>query len=165
VGQPSIVIVILMGVAGSGKTTVGRKLARALGYRFSDADDFHSRANVEKMARGEQLDDVDREPWLGAMAAAIDVWLHDDANVVLACSALKESYRERLMRDPSRMKIVYLKVSPATAAARVARRVGHFMPGDLVKSQFETLEEPAAAITVDASHPPDFIVRTICDAL
>lgn len=154
-----------MGVAGSGKTTVGRMLARALDYRFSDADDFHSRANVEKMAHGERLDDADREPWLAALVAAIDVWLHDDADVVLACSALKESYRERLMRDPSRMKIVYLKVSPATALERVARRVGHFMPGDLVQSQFEALEEPAAAITVNGSQPSDFIVRTICDAL
>ena len=154
-----------MGVAGAGKTTVGRMLARTLGYRFSDADDFHSRANVEKMARGEQLDDADREPWLGALAAAIEVWLQDGDDVVLACSALKESYRTRLMRDPSRMKIVYLKVSPAIALARVGKRVGHFMPRDLVESQFEVLEEPTAAIVVDASQSPEFIVRTICDAL
>ncbi len=154
-----------MGVSGAGKTTVGRMLARALGYRFSDADDFHSRANVEKMARGEQLDDLDRDPWLDALAAAIEVWLQNGDDVVLACSALKESYRVRLMLDPSRMKIVYLKVSPAIARARVGKRVGHFMPGELVDSQFETLEEPATAIVVDASHPPDVIVRNICDAL
>ncbi len=154
-----------MGVSGAGKTTVGRMLARALGCRFSDADDFHSRANVEKMARGEQLDDLDRDPWLDALAAAIEVWLQNGDDVVLACSALKESYRVRLMLDPSRMKIVYLKVSPAIARARVGKRVGHFMPGELVDSQFETLEEPATAIVVDASHPPDVIVRNICDAL
>jgi len=154
-----------MGVAGSGKTTIGRMLADALGYGFSDADDYHSPANVEKMARGEQLDDGDREPWLTALASAIDGWLRDDADIVLACSALKESYRARLLRDPSRMRVVYLKVSPATALARVAQRVGHFMPGDLVESQFEVLEEPSAAIIVDASQPPDGIVRTICDAI
>lgn len=154
-----------MGVAGAGKTTVGRLLADALGYRFSDADEFHSPANVEKMRRGERLDDSDREPWLAAMAHAVDGWLRDGANVVLACSALKASYQARLMRDPSRMALVYLKVPPDVARARVRTRDRHFMPADLVHSQFEALEEPADAIAVDATQPPDVVVRTIGDAL
>jgi gluconokinase len=159
------VIVLVMGVAGAGKTTVGRELARALGYEFSDADSFHSPANVEKMRRGERLDDDDRRPWLDAMAAAIDRWLLEDRNVVLACSALKESYRAKLVRDRSRMRLVYLKVSPQVARERAAQRVDHFMPEDLVESQFEALEEPRDAIVVDGSWPPDAIVRSICDAL
>lgn len=154
-----------MGVAGAGKTTIGRMLADALGYRFSDADEFHSQANVEKMRRGERLDDGDREPWLRAMASAIDTWLREGTDVVLACSALKESYRARLLRDPSRMTLVYLKVPPEVARGRIEDRPDHFMPADLVDSQFESLEEPAHAVVIDASQPPDAIVHTIGDAL
>lgn len=154
-------IVVVMGVAGAGKTTIGRMLAEALGYRFHDADEFHSPTNVEKMRRGERLAEEDREPWLDAMARAIDGWLRDGANVVLACSALKASYRARLMRDPSRMALVYLRVPPDVARARVGGRTDHFMPRALVDSQFEALEEPADAIAVDATQPPDVIVRTL----
>lgn len=158
-------IILVIGVAGSGKTTVGRLLADTLGYAFSDADEFHSPANVEKMRRGQPLNDRDREPWLEAMASAIDRWLGEGRNVVLGCSALKASYRSRLVHDPSRMRLVYLKVTPEVARARVERRTDHFMPGDLVDSQFEALEEPADAIVVDASRPPEVVVHTIGDAL
>ena len=167
------IVVLMMGVAGAGKTTVGSELAAALGFAFRDADEFHSPANVEKMRRGEQLDDRDREPWLQAMAAAIDEWLRDGRKVVLACSALKARYRAILLRDPARMRIVYLKISPDLARERVAQRTDHFMPQGLVESQFEALEEPFdyahgkpdSAITVDASLPPEDIVRTIARAL
>jgi gluconokinase len=159
------IVVIIMGVAGAGKTTIGSDLAAALGFEFRDADEFHSPANVEKMRRGEQLDDRDREPWLQAMASAIDEWLRDDRGVVLACSALKARYRAVLLRDPARMRIVYLKVSPEVARERVAQRTDHFMPSDLVDSQFDALEEPANAVTVDASLPPEVIVRAIARAL
>ena len=158
-------IVVVTGVAGAGKTTIGRMLADELRYRFSDADEFHSPANVERMRRGGRLGDRDREPWLAAMAHAIDGWLREDADVVLACSALKARYRARLIRDPLRMALVYLKVPPDVARARVSMRDSHFMPADLVHSQFEALEEPADAITVDATQPPDVVVRSIRDAL
>lgn len=154
-----------MGVAGAGKTTIGRMLAEARGYRFSDADAFHPQANVEKMRRGERLDDIDREPWLRTMASAIDTWLRDETDVVLACSALKARYRARLLRDPSRMTLVYLKVPPGVARARIEDRLEHFMPADLLDSQFEALEEPAQAIVIDASEPLDAVVHAIQDAL
>jgi len=158
-------VVIVMGVAGAGKTTIGRMLAEALGFEYQDADDFPPPVNVEKMRRGQQLDDRDREPWLDALARAIDGWLQSDANVVLACSALKARYRARLMRDPRRMRLVYLKVAPDVARARVERRVGHFMPHDLVESQFAALEEPDDAIVIEAARPPEGIVDTIANAL
>jgi gluconokinase len=158
-------IIIVMGVAGAGKTTVGRALAEALGYEFHDADEFHSAANVEKMRRGEQLEDGDRYPWLDAMAAAIDGWLRERRAVVLACSALKAGYRARLQRSPAEMRFVYLKVPPELARARVQQRTDHFMPRTLVESQFEALEEPQDAIAVDGSEPAEVIVRTIREAL
>jgi gluconokinase len=159
------VIILIMGVTGAGKTTVGRRLAEALGFQFSDADDFHSPANVDKMRRGIPLEDADRAAWLNALAAAIDEWLRDNANVVLACSALKASYRAILLRDPSCMRVVYLKVSRETARERLRRRPGHFMNPALVDSQFETLEEPADAITVDAGEPPTAVIRRVRSAL
>jgi gluconokinase len=154
-------VIIVMGVAGAGKTTVGRALADALGYRFHDADEFHSAANVEKMSRGIALDDEDREPWLQALATAIDAWLREDAGVVLACSALKARYRSILQRDPTRVRFVYLKITPQLARERVSERVGHFMTERLVSDQFETLEEPTDAIVADASEPPHDIVRRL----
>jgi gluconokinase len=154
-------VILVMGVAGAGKTTVGKKLAEALGFRFSDADEFHSPENLEKMRRGVSLDEEDRQPWLRAMAEAIDAWLATGADVVLACSALKERYRSILLRDPARMRVVYLKVSPEIARARVAARTDHFMPQVLVDSQFDALEEPHDGITVDASLRPDEIVTRV----
>ncbi|MEG4589607.1 gluconokinase [Microcoleus sp. MOSTC5] len=154
-------ITIVMGVSGSGKTTVGKLLAQSLNWDFSDADDFHPSANIEKMSRGIPLEDADRLPWLLQLQAAIDRWLLENKNVVLACSALKASYREILCRDPQRMKIVYLKGSFQLLSARLASRENHYMKADLLLSQLDTLEEPQNAIIIDASQPLDIIVRQI----
>ncbi|MEG3985940.1 gluconokinase [Microcoleus sp. S28C3] len=154
-------ITIVMGVSGSGKTTVGKLLAQSLNWDFSDADDFHPSANIEKMSRGIPLEDADRLPWLLQLQAAIDRWLLENKNVVLACSALKASYREILCRDPQRMKIVYLKGSFQLLSARLASRENHYMKADLLLSQLDTLEEPQDAIIIDASQPLDIIVRQI----
>jgi gluconokinase len=154
-------ITIVMGVSGSGKTTVGKLLAQSLNWDFSDADDFHPSANIEKMSRGIPLEDADRLPWLLQLQAAIDTWLLENKNVVLACSALKASYREMLCRDQHRMKIVYLKGSFHLLATRLKTRENHYMKADLLLSQLETLEEPEDAIIIDASQPLELIVRQI----
>ena len=154
-------ITIVMGVSGSGKTTVGKLLAQSLNWDFSDADDFHPSANIEKMSRGIPLEDADRLPWLLQLQAAIDRWLLENKNVVLACSALKASYREMLCRDQQRMKIVYLKCSFEVLATRLKTRENHYMKADLLLSQLDTLEEPEDAMIVDASQPLELIVRQI----
>ena len=154
-------ITIVMGVSGSGKTTVGKLLAQSLNWDFSDADDFHPSANIEKMSRGIPLEDADRLPWLLQLQAAIDRWLLENKNVVLACSALKASYREMLCRDQQRMKIVYLKCSFQLLAARLTSRENHYMKADLLLSQLDTLEEPEDAIIIDASQPLEVILRQI----
>ena len=154
-------ITIVMGVSGSGKTTVGKLLAQSLNWDFSDADDFHPSANIEKMSRGIPLEDADRLPWLLQLQAAIDRWLWENKNFVLACSALKASYREMLCRDQQRMKIVYLKCSFEVLAARLTSRENHYMKADLLLSQLNTLEEPENAIIIDASQPLELIVRQI----
>jgi gluconokinase len=151
-------IILVMGVSGAGKTTVGRLLASALGFEFVDADTLHPPQNVAKMARGEPLDDADREPWLEALTLAIQRWLGEKRNVVLACSALKEAYRRRLLVDPEDIRLVFLTGDPALIAARVSARKGHFMPPALLESQLCTLERPAGALTVDvAGTPPDIV--------
>jgi len=154
-------ITIVMGVSGSGKTTVGQLLAQSLNWDFSDADDFHPSANIEKMSLGIPLEDADRLPWLLQLQAAIDRWLLENKNVVLACSALKASYREMLCRDPQRMKIVYLKGSFHLLATRLKNRENHYMKADLLLSQLDTLEEPEDAIIIDASQSLELIVRQI----
>ncbi|MEG4216023.1 gluconokinase [Microcoleus sp. Pol14C6] len=154
-------ITIVMGVSGSGKTTVGKLLAQSLNCDFSDADDFHPSANIEKMSCGIPLEDADRLPWLLELQAAIDWWLWEDRNVVLACSALKASYREMLCRDQQRMKIVYLKCSFDVLAARLTSRENHYMKIDLLLSQLDTLEEPEDSIIIDASQPLEVILRQI----
>jgi len=154
-------ITIVMGVSGSGKTTVGKLLAQSLNWDFSDADDFHPSANIEKMSLGIPLEDADRLPWLLQLQAAIDRWLLENKNVVLACSALKASYREMLCRDQKRIKIVYLKSSFHLLATRLKTRENHYMKADLLLSQLETLEEPEDAIIIDASQPLELIVDQI----
>ncbi len=154
-------ITIVMGVSGSGKTTVGILLAQSLNWDFSDADDFHPSANIEKMSRGIPLEDADRLPWLLQLQAAIDRWLLENKNVVLACSALKASYREMLFRDQQQMKIVYLQGSFHLLATRLKTRENHYMKADLLLSQLDTLEEPEEAIIIDASQPLELIVRQI----
>ena len=141
-------ILVLMGVCGCGKTTVGRALADALGWPFHDADDFHPPANVAKMAAGTPLDDDDRWPWLDRMATAMREVNDRGGHAVLACSALKQAYRDRLARAGD-VRFVFLRGDRATIAARLAARRHEFMPASLLESQFAALEEPADALAVD----------------
>jgi gluconokinase len=157
-------IVIVMGVTGAGKTTIGSLLAKELGWEFADADSFHSAANKEKMSRGIPLDDADREPWLEAIRAALLQWSAERRNVVLACSALKKSYRERLKIGPE-VKFVYLKGSYEVIRERLLSRHGHFATEKILSSQFEALEEPEDAIVVDVGKTPEEIVSEIRDRL
>jgi gluconokinase len=153
-------VVILMGVTASGKTTVGRLLAEASGYQFYDADDFHPSANVDKMRRGIPLDDDDRRPWLETLRDLVRRCLAEERNAVLACSALKQAYRRYLLIDP-RVKLAYLKVDEELIRQRLQRRQGHFMNPALLESQFTTLEEPDDALWLDASRSPEEIVGTV----
>lgn len=153
-----------MGVQGAGKTTIGSLLARELSFEFADADDFHSAVNIEKMRQGIPLTDADREPWLSALHHAIAQWLTDKRNVVLACSALKDSYRDRLLVS-SEVKLVYLKASWGVILSRLKLRSGHYAGENLLHSQFADLEEPTNALIVDASLRPGQIVGEILDAL
>jgi len=149
-----------MGPAGSGKTLVGELLALRLGWEFVDGDSFHSQANIEKMARGAPLDDNDRIPWLNSIREAMKQWNAQHRNVVLACSALKRSYRERLQIS-SDVKLVYLKGTYDLLRERLNARKGHYATEQLLASQFADLEEPADAITVDVAHTPEEIVAEI----
>jgi gluconokinase len=152
-----------MGVEGSGKTTVGKSLAQELGWRFVDADDFHSALNKEKMSQGIPLDDADRGPWLRAIHDFIAGRV-EGQNLVLACSALKQSYREQL-RQGLEMKVVYLKGSYDLFYSRLQERQAHFARESLLASQFESLEEPADAITIDTAFPETEIVKQIKSVL
>lgn len=158
-------IIIVMGVSGSGKTTIGKQLAESLGWEFSDADTFHSPENVEKMRNGIPLTQTDRLPWLKSLQTAIAQWLQADKNVVLACSALKQSYRQFLLLDNSRVKLVYLKGSYQLIYQRLQERQDHYMSVKLLDSQFDLLEEPTDAIAVDISAPTPDILQTIKSAL
>jgi gluconokinase len=157
-------IVVLMGVSGAGKTTVGQALARQLQWRFADADDFHSAANVAKMHAGIPLTDADRAPWLAALHQAIVSWLAAHENVVLACSALKATYRVQIVVSPE-VKLIYLRVGREVVAVRLAHRQHHYMNPALIDSQFATLEEPADAVAVDASLTTKEVVLNIRRAL
>jgi gluconokinase len=161
----SVGVVVVMGVAGSGKTTVGSALAVSLGWRFVDGDDFHSPESVAKMARGEPLTDADRGPWLERLRAVVADALARGAPVVMACSALKQSYRDRLTVDGARVRFVHLAGDPALLRARLERRAGHFMTAAMLDSQLAALEPPAGALSLDAALPPDLLVARICQAL
>jgi gluconokinase len=145
-------IIIVMGVSGSGKSVVGRALADDLGWPFLDADDFHPPANVAKMASGTPLTDEDRWPWLDTLAAKVRAVSDTGGDLVLACSALRAAYRERIAagaRSPDEVRFVHLRGERATIAARLAPRRHRYMPATLLDSQFATLEEPADALVVD----------------
>ena len=157
-------VIVVMGVAASGKTTVGHLLAEELGWTFYDADDFHPRANVEKMSHGIPLDDEDRRPWLEALRELIKECLSLGRDAVLACSALKESYREYLQIE-ERVKLVFLEADRALIRERLTERSGHFMKADMLESQFAALEEPEESTHFDASRPPAELVREIRERL
>ena len=154
-----------MGVAGVGKTTVGEMLAAELGWLFYDADELHPAANVEKMRHGTPLTDADRAPWLAAIRALIHELRRAGRSAVIACSALKQAYRDYLTEQSPEVRVVYLKGDFDLIHRRLVRRAGHFMNPDLLQSQFATLEEPEGVLRVDASRPPAEIVGEIEEGL
>ena len=158
-------VIVLMGVSGSGKTTVGVPLAQALGGEFAEGDDYHPPANVAKMREGLPLDDADRRPWLEALSAEIGRWLAAGRTVVLACSALKRSYRAILRGGRPEVRFVHLKGSAPLIRGRLAERRGHYMPATLLDSQLAALEAPLDAIVVPIDRPPAEIVASILTAL
>ncbi len=152
-----------MGVAGSGKSTVGSLLARRLGWRFIEADDYHSRSEIEHMLAGKPLSDKERQPWLAKLREVLVDCVARNENAVLACSALRESYRRLLTVDANAVRFVYLKGDPALIRQRLQRRVGHFAHESLLASQYATLEEPADALTPDIGETPERIAQRISD--
>ena len=163
-------VIVIMGVSGSGKTVVGETLAARLGWAFRDADDWHSPANIEKMRQGVALTDDDRLQWILALGDAIQNWTSDNRDVVLACSALREQHRAMLReRDPRResLRFVYLKGTYEEIDRRLGSRAGHFMPESLLKSQFSALQEPdpSEALIVDVCRPVSAIAAAIIQGL
>jgi gluconokinase len=155
------VVVIMMGVAGSGKTTIGRLLAAELGWRFVEGDELHTAAAVEQMRAGRPLTDADRESWIASLHAIIAAAADRREPLILSCSALKERYRRTLRGDLHRVRFVYLKADPDTLGRRLSDRAGHFAGPALLPSQLAALEAPDDAITLDGTRPPDQIVHTI----
>lgn len=158
-------IVLLMGVAGSGKTTVGRHLAADLGWRFDDADQFHPPANVAKMSAGTPLTDEDRAPWLAAIRRHIDACLTRGENAIVTCSALKAAYRRVLLADPARVRLVHLHGTREQLWTRISARENHFMKPAMLDSQLAALETPVDALTVDIGPAPAVIANQIRQAL
>lgn len=158
-------VIIVMGVSGVGKTTLGEALARELGWRFVDADDVHPPANVEKMAAGVPLTDEDRAPWLERLRGLIAQALERGEDLVLACSALRRSYRQQLAVEPSRIRWVYLTAPPEVLARRLRERTGHFMPPGMLESQLATLEPPDDALVVDVTPVATVVVGLIRSGL
>jgi gluconokinase len=163
-GIEATVIVILMGVAGSGKSTIGNLLCERLGWKFADADNFHSPGNIEKMRSGIPLTDFDREPWLNLLRWQLAEWSNSGTNGILACSALKQSYRDHL-RVSEEVHFVYLKGDQKLLQQRLRERREHYMKDSMLASQFATLEEPADAVILDISPPPAEIVEEIVAVL
>ena len=167
-GRPPAIIAVLMGVSGSGKTLIGEALAGSIGGRFIEGDQYHPQANISRMASGQPLRDEDRWGWLDAIAAEIASADRAGGTLVVACSALKRAYRDRLRAASERIVFIYLEVSRDTAAARVAARRGHFMPPSLIDSQFAALEPPAPdeeALYLDGAGDPADLVSQALAAL
>lgn len=158
-------VLILMGPMGCGKTTIGKMLAEKLGWPFYDGDDFHPQENVEKMRAGIALTDEDRKLWLEVLHGNIQRWLKEKVSTILACSALKQAYRDILGVDQSTVKTVYLKGSYELLRKRVEERQHPYMDKNLLRSQFDTLEEPKDGLTVDISATPEIVVSTIMNNL
>lgn len=162
------IVVVMMGVSGVGKTTIGTLLAERLGWGYAEGDSYHPPANVEKMRAGTPLDDADRGPWLAAIAADIDCWRAAGQGMVVACSALKRRYRDVLIGDRADVRLVRLAGEEALIRARMEKRTDHYMPPSLLLSQLATLEPPApdeAAITVEVTQEPERCVDRILSAL
>jgi carbohydrate kinase (thermoresistant glucokinase family) len=158
-------VLILIGPMGCGKTTIGKMLAEKLGWSFYDGDDFHPQENVEKMRVGLPLTDEDRKTWLENLHEHIQLWLMEDRNAILACSALKQAYRDTLGVDRDTVKTVYLKGSYDLLRKRIEEREHPYMNKDLLRSQVEAMEEPKGGLTVDISQTPKIVVETIVNAL
>jgi len=158
-------VIVLMGVSGCGKTSVGERLAQATGLPFFDGDDFHSQANVEKMSRGIPLNDDDRRPWLEALHELIADHLEQGESLIVACSALKQQYRDLLSKGESGMCFVHLKGSFDLIYGRMRRRAGHYMKKEMLQSQFNELEAPADALEIDISLSVSEVVERIVRAL
>jgi carbohydrate kinase (thermoresistant glucokinase family) len=161
-------ILVVMGVSGSGKTTIGERLAARLGWPYQEGDALHPPANVAKMHSGTPLDDADRWPWLQTIAARIDEWRARGSPGVVTCSALKRRYRDVLIGDRPDVRLVYLKGSKDEIGSRLTGRQGHFMPAKLLQSQFDALEEPGPderPVTVSVDGTPDEIVDRVIAAL
>lgn len=158
-------ILILMGVSGSGKTTIGHLLADDLGWPFYDGDSFHPPENVAKMSQRIPLTDADRQPWLAALRQFIDTHLAEGPPAVLSCSALKRGYRDALGIDRPGVRLVYLQGSFELIRGRLENRTDHFMPTDLLRSQFEALETPENALIVDVDAEPEAVAAEIRNRL
>jgi len=158
-------VLILMGPMGSGKTTIGKMLAEKLGWPFYDGDSFHPKENVEKMRAGIALTDEDRRVWLEKLRDDIQRWLKERQNTILACSALKQAYRDILGVDQTMVKTIYLKGSYSLLRKRIEERQHPYMDKNLLKSQFDTLEEPEGGLRVDISETPEAIISTIIQNL
>jgi carbohydrate kinase (thermoresistant glucokinase family) len=157
--------VVVMGVAGSGKTTVGNALAASLEWEFIEGDSLHSKANVAKMASGQPLTDADRGPWLDSVRSSAEAVTRGGGRAVVACSALKKSYRAALAPDPARVRFAYLRGAPGVMRQRLAARAGHYMKEGMLDSQLQALEEPREALVLDASLAPETLVERIRSTL
>lgn len=153
--------IIFMGVSGCGKTTIGKKTAAILGVPFYEGDDYHPEENVEKMSQGIPLTDEDRDGWLDTLSKLISEKLDAGESGVLSCSALKKKYRQKLRVDPERVCFIYLKGSYDLIWSRMQVRTGHYMPADLLKSQFDDLEEPENGFIVDIDQPPNDVLDDV----
>jgi gluconokinase len=159
-------VILIMGIAGAGKTTIGRELAAALGWRFCDGDEFHSPDSIEKLRRNIPLTDEDRRPWLARLHAAIGHWIARGESAVLAASVLRASYRRAVLSGHrEHVRLVYLKADRRLLQQRLAQRAGHFVGEALLASQWDILEEPSDALVVDAGQPSAVIIAQIRSAL